>query len=110
MKALIVDDVLASCNILKLLVKKYCQEISEVKTTTSAKEAITILNEESIDLLFMDIEMPEMNGFDLIRSIESPDFELVFVSAFDSYAIKAFRFGAIDYLLKPVSIEELKAC
>ncbi|MFT5820727.1 MAG: two-component system LytT family response regulator [Crocinitomix sp.] len=107
-RSLIVDDVKANCKGLKILIEKYCPEIDEVIIETSPLAARTLLENEKIDLLFLDIEMPQMSGFELMESLSNINFDVIFVTAYNKYAIQAFKFEAIDYLMKPVSIEELQ--
>jgi two-component system LytT family response regulator len=76
-------------------------------TASSVDEAVKLINQKKPDLVFLDIEMPGKNAFDLLSVFQPVKFEIVFVSAFDKYAIQAFKYSAIDYLLKPVSIDEL---
>jgi len=73
----------------------------------SVKEGLKLIEEHDVDILFLDIKMPGKNGFDLLESIQTIDFEIIFVTAFDEYAIKAFEFNAIGYLLKPIINEKL---
>jgi Response regulator of the LytR/AlgR family len=107
-RILIVDDEQAASNILKMLIEKHVPAIKEIKTCNSPEEALEIIQEWQPDLLMLDIEMPNMNGFDLLNRVGNSDFDVVFTTAYDKYAIKAIRFSALDYLLKPVDIAELQ--
>ena len=107
-RILIVDDEQAASNILKMLIEKHVPAIKEIKTCNSPEEALVIIQEWQPDLLMLDIEMPNMNGFDLLNRVGNSDFDVVFTTAYDKYAIKAIRFSALDYLLKPVDIAELQ--
>lgn len=107
MKALVVDDELLAAKNLELLLGRYCPQVEVVGRAAAAKEAEQLINDRNPELVFLDVEMPNGNGFDLLRKFEVIDFGVIFVTAFDHYAIKAIRYSAIDYLLKPVDIDEL---
>lgn len=106
-KAMIVDDEPGSVFTLKTLLEEYCPGIRLDATTDNPLEAKNLIMELKPDLLFLDIEMPFANAFDLLDSLKPLSFEVIFVTAFNDYAIKAFRYSAVDYLLKPISISEL---
>lgn len=108
---LIVDDVEANAQFLHLLMDKYCSEaVNDITEVNTVEAAIEHLEVHSIDVLFLDIELNDKNGFDLLESLNEINFHIVFVTAFDHYAIKAFKYGAFDYLLKPIAIQELTSC
>jgi two-component system LytT family response regulator len=107
LKALIVEDEINNAELLKHFVTKYCPEIELVGTCHNKEEAITAIPEFKPQLLFLDIVLEEDNAFDLLREIDSSNMHIIFITAFDEYALKAFRFNAADYLLKPLQIEEL---
>jgi|RhiMetdeSRZDD1v2_1073273.scaffolds.fasta_scaffold117549_2 two-component system LytT family response regulator len=107
-RILIVDDEPAASNILKMLIEKHVPATKDIKTCNSPEEALEIIHEWQPNLLMLDIEMPNMNGFDLLNRVGNSDFDVVFTTAYDKYAIKAIRFSALDYLLKPVDIAELQ--
>ena len=107
-KILIVDDEPAASNILKMLIEKHVPVTKDIRTCNSPEEALRIIQEWQPGLLMLDIEMPNMNGFDLLNRVGSSDFDVIFTTAYDKYAIKAIRFSALDYLLKPVDIAELQ--
>ena len=107
-RILIVDDEQAASNILKMLIEKHVPATKDIKTCNSPEEALEIIQEWQPNLLMLDIEMPNMNGFDLLNRVGNSDFDVVFTTAYDKYAIKAIRFSALDYLLKPVDIAELQ--
>ncbi len=109
MKAIIVDDEEKSCVTLKSLVERHCPEVEVVQLCASVEEAMTAIGTHSPGLVFLDIEMPFDNGFRLLEMIPDPGFEVIFTTAYDHYAVKAIRFSAMDYLLKPVDVDELKA-
>lgn len=108
-KSVIVDDERNNCENLKELLGKYCPEVEIVGTAHSAAEGIESILRLKPSLVFLDIQMQGGSGFDLLEQIMTVDFEVIFVTAFDQYAIRAIRFCAIDYLLKPVDILELQA-
>lgn len=108
LQAILVDDE-AHCNqSLRIELKEYCPEIDVIADYTSAEEAIEGIRKLKPDVLFLDIEMPWMNGFELLKRIDNLDFEVIFITAYDAYAIEAFRFCAIDYLLKPIQTDLLQ--
>nr|WP_294938267.1 LytTR family DNA-binding domain-containing protein [uncultured Flavobacterium sp.] len=107
-RAIIVDDEPINVSNLKALLAQYCTEIEVVATALNAGEARKIIHEYKPDVVFLDIEMPNENGFDLLKSLENPQFDVVFVTAYDVYGIMAIKFSALDYLLKPINISELK--
>src|SRR5690349_7980584 len=106
-QAVIVDDEVSNIGNLTILLNKYCPKIVVAGTATNVDEALLIIREIKPSILFLDIQMPGKGGFDLLKSITNPSFEVIFVTAFDQFAIQAIRFSAIDYLLKPVNINEL---
>ncbi|SFH23243.1 LytR/AlgR family response regulator transcription factor [Pedobacter insulae] len=106
--AILVDDEPINNSNLNALLSKHCKEIKVIDTATSVDEARSQILALKPDVVFLDIEMPDKNGFDLLKSFQNPDFAVVFVTAYDSYGIAAVKFSALDYLLKPINIEELK--
>lgn len=107
LQAVIVDDEISNIENLTILLNKYCPKIIVAGTATNVGQGLLVINEVNPSLLFLDIQMPGKDGFDLLKSIETPDLEVIFVTAYDQYAIQAIKFSAIDYLLKPVNINEL---
>lgn len=107
-KAVIVDDEPYCCDALGILLQKYCPLVSLVGVYHSGEEALEAINNSNPDLVFLDIEMPLMNGFEMLEKLSDVNFELIFTTSYDQYAIKAIRFSALDYLLKPVDREELQ--
>lgn len=109
MNALIVDDEFMEGEQLKDLLEKKCPEVEQIVFLESPVEAIMHLKKNEVDLLFLDIEMPEMNGFEFIEIVGSENIPpVVFTTAHSKYAVKAFKVHAIDYLLKPLDDSELK--
>ena len=107
-KAIIVDDEPYCCESLATLLERYCPEVKVLDICHSAETAIRSINEHAPQILFLDIEMPFGNAFDLLDKLKPVDFEIIFITAFDEYTLKAFKYSALDYLLKPVNIDELK--
>lgn len=109
LRALIVDDETLSRETLKSLLLRYCADTVEiVGMAASATEARWELDAYEPDVLFLDVEMPRENGFDLLRSLPERNFSVIFVTAYDHYALRAIKASATDYLLKPIDIDELK--
>ena len=107
-KALIVDDEQNNCLYLHNLLQKYCTGVEVCGIANTASEGVQLINEQQPDLVFLDIKMPEGSGFDLLESITERNFKVIFVTAYDHYAIKAIRYSAFDYLLKPINTIELQ--
>lgn len=108
-ESVIIDDEKNNVDNLKGLLGKHCPKIKVVATAFNASDGIAAIVRHRPGLVFLDIQMPEVTGFQLLQEIEQRDFELIFVTAFDQFAIQAIRFSAIDYLLKPIKIDELIA-
>lgn len=106
-KALIVDDEAKSRATLKALVERHCPNVSIVAMAASVVEALAEIEKHQPGVVFLDIEMPFSSGFTLLEEIKNPGFEIIFTTAYDQYAIKAIKFSALDYLLKPIDIDEL---
>jgi len=106
-KAIIVDDELNSIDSLKWEIENFCDNIEVKDTFTNPKEAISAINYLKPDCVFLDIEMPKMDGFQLLKRLDYRDFDLIITTAYDDYAIEAFKESAIDYLLKPVDTDDL---
>ena len=106
--AIIIDDELKGRIALKQKLLDYCPEIKLIGEADSGKQGIPLIEQLQPDIVFLDIEMPGMDGFEMLKEIAAKKFHIIFTTAYDHYAIKAIRFAAFDYLLKPVDIEELK--
>lgn len=106
--AIIVDDEAYSCEALATMLERYCPEIKLLDLCYSAASAIVSINEMKPEILFLDIEMPYMNGFEMLEKLPGMNFKLIFTTSYDQYAIKAIRFSALDYLLKPVDKDDLQ--
>ena len=107
-KAIIVDDEHNCCETLATLLERYCPQIKIADICYSGKTALASIIELQPDIVFLDIEMPLMNGFDMLEKLQTINFKLIFTTSYDQYAIKAIRFSALDYLLKPIDREELQ--
>ncbi len=106
-KAIIVDDEAKSRTTLNSLLSTYCKNVDVLATADSVASAISEIDKHKPDLVFLDIEMPHGNGFTLFEKIPQPDFEVIFTTAYDQYAIKAIKCSALDYLLKPIDGDDL---
>jgi two-component system, LytTR family, response regulator len=106
--AIIIDDEPGNIVTLTELIKQYCPQVTVLATAQTPAKAIELIKELKPRLIFLDIELSHGNAFDLLDKLLPISFEVIFVTAFNEYAIKAFRYSAIDYLLKPVNITELK--
>lgn len=109
MNAVIIDDEQNNIDNVCYLLKQYCTSVHVIGTACSADEGKEILQKENIDILFLDIQMPGKNGFELLTELASYNFQVIFVTAYDTYAVKAIKFSALDYLLKPIEVDELIA-
>lgn len=109
LRAIIVDDEFHGRENLALLLKNYCPEVLLLGMAESAEQARKLLVELQPEVVFLDIQMPREDGFSFLESLEERNFSVVFVTAYDAYGIKAVKASAADYLLKPVSVQELKA-
>jgi two-component system LytT family response regulator len=109
LKAVIVDDELSGIEVLEYALKRHCPEIEIVHTFSSSTEALEKIPSLMPDVLFVDVEMPQLNGFELVEKLASLNIQIIFITAYNEFALKAFRVSALDYLLKPVDIDELKA-
>lgn len=107
LKAIIIDDEKNGRSTLISLIKENCPELEIMGEAFNVESGIDLIERVHPDIIFLDIEMPDGTGFDLLSKIDSVDFDVIFVTAYDKYAVKAFQFSAIDYLLKPVSHELL---
>lgn len=106
-KAVIVEDEAASRETLRSYLTKYCSEVIVVDEADSVKSGLEVIQKHKPEVVFLDVEMPFGNAFDLLEQVENHDFETIFVTAFDHYAMKALNFSASYYILKPIDIDEL---
>ena len=106
-RTLLIDDELNSCRVLLNLLEQYCPEIKCLGMTHSVKGGIELIEKTKPDLIFLDIAMPDGDGFKVLEEVKFKGFETIFVTAYEEFALKAFDFSAFHYLLKPVAPEEL---
>ena len=109
MNAIIIDDEAKSRLALKQKLTDYCPQVNLLAEADNGQDGINLIQQHKPQIVFLDIEMPYMTGFEMLQAIEEKDFQVIFTTAYDQYAIKAIKFSAFDYLLKPVDIEELKS-
>jgi two-component system, LytTR family, response regulator len=107
--AVLIDDEKHNIDNLRQLLHAYCSQVEVIGDALNAEEGKTIILKDQPALVFLDIQMPHKTGFDLLKELNNPDFEVIFVTAHDQYAIQALRFAAVDYLLKPIDINELQS-
>lgn len=106
--SIIVDDELKSRESLKILLEDFCDNVAVKALCQNVQEAIDAIQRHQPDVVFLDIQLQRETGFDLLTRLTDIQFEVIFTTAYSEYAIKAFKFSAVDYLLKPIDIEELK--
>ena len=109
LRAIIVDDEENGRETLLYSLKEVCPDVEVISMADSVETGLQAIKDHGPELLFLDIEMPSGSGFDLLQQIPNIDFDIIFTTAYDQYAIKAFKFSATDYLLKPVNMDELKS-
>jgi two-component system LytT family response regulator len=105
---IIVDDEPKGRLALRQKLTNYCSKVKVLAEAANGKEALTLIQKYQPQLVFLDIEMPVMNGFEMLNAISERNFHIIFTTAYDQYAIKAIKYAAFDYLLKPIDIEELR--
>ena len=108
LKAILIDDEPGCLRSLAHDLGVHCPGVEIVAQCDSGKEAIKVIHAQNPDVLFLDIDMPFINGFDLLEMVPDVDFEVIFTTAYDKYAIQAFKISAVDYLLKPIDTESLR--
>jgi two-component system LytT family response regulator len=106
--ALIVDDELSSVQNLQQKLETFCTDVQVVATAQKPEEALLLIQHHKPDVVFLDIEMPKMNGFRMLDELKNYDFEIIFTTAYNHYAIDAIRISAFDYLMKPIAIADLQ--
>ncbi len=109
MKAVIIDDEQHCITTLQWTLKEYSKDIKVVATAHNGTEGITVINMYKPDLIFLDVEMPVLNGIDMLQHFDEIKFAVIFTTAYDQYAVKAIKLNALDYLLKPIDKDELIA-
>ncbi len=108
MKTIIIDDEPHCVGYLHVLLQQHCPGVEVIATASNGQEGLAIIRQFSPDLVFLDVEMPVMNGFRMLEELVDIPFQVVFTTAYDRYALRAFKFSALDYLLKPIDPQELK--
>lgn len=108
-KALIIDDEKHCSDNLQWQLHQYCPEIQITAVCTNAEKGLTEIYRQQPNLVFLDVEMPGMSGFEMLETLSEINFDIIFTTAFNQYAIRAIRFGALDYLVKPIDKDELCA-
>jgi two-component system, LytTR family, response regulator len=109
MKAIIIDDEINGVELLQQLIEENCPDVYIVASETSPQKGIALIEKHKPDVVFLDIEMPNMSGFELLEQLKHLSFHVIFTTAYDNYALKAFKYNTVDYLLKPIIISELIA-
>lgn len=109
MKAVIIEDEERSKIVLQNLLENYCPDVEVVATADAVTTGVKAVNSHHPDILFLDVQINGGTGFDILEQLENPKVAVIFTTAYDQYALKAFKFSAIDYLLKPIDIDELKS-
>lgn len=107
-KAIIVDDEQHCIDALQTMLQKKCPEVTVLAGVNSVEEARRVIDELQPDLVFLDVEMPHQNGFELLKQYDRILFDVIFTTAYEQYALKAIKFNALDYLLKPFSVQDLQ--
>ena len=107
LKAVIIDDEAKARRILQSFVTEYCPDVTLIGEASDVVEGVKLIQREKPDLVFLDIEMPGFNGFQLLEFFDEVNFEVIFVTAYSEFALKAFQVSAVDYLLKPLQIDQL---
>jgi two-component system, LytTR family, response regulator len=107
LKAMIIDDEERATDALRLMIEKFISQIQQVIVCNDARHAAEMIVRHQPDLVFLDIRMPHISGFDLLKQLPNKEFKVIFTTAYNQYAIQAIRFSAFDYLLKPIDVEDL---
>jgi two-component system LytT family response regulator len=108
LRSIIIDDEFKSREVLKSLIEKFCEDIEVSATCHNGDAAIEAIDKFKPDVIFLDIQLQSETGFEILQRLDKTDFEIIFTTAYSEFAIKAFNFSAIDYLLKPIDIELLR--
>jgi two-component system LytT family response regulator len=106
LKTIIIDDEVNAVDFINTIIGEYCPELEVVGKAHNVTEGVSKIMESKPDLVFLDVEMPNGTGFDLLAHFPEKEFDVVFITAFNHYAIKAIKFSAVDYILKPININE----
>lgn len=106
-RAVLIDDEISNLENLRTLLDKHCRQVAIMATAQNVSDAVEAIEKYRPDLVFLDIQMGDQKGFDVLKLLPRRNFEVIFVTAYDQYGIQAVKFAALDYLLKPIDIEEL---
>ena len=106
LKTLIVDDESDAVNFIRSIIREYCPKLEVIGTAHSVMDGVKFILEQEPELVFLDVEMPHGGGFDLLAHFPEKSFDVVFITAFNQYALRAIKFSAVDYILKPINISE----
>ncbi len=106
-RAILIDDEISNLENLQNLLEKHCPQVTIMATAQNVSDAVNCVEKYSAQLVFLDIQMGDETGFDVLKQLPKRNFEVIFVTAYDHYGIQAVKFAALDYLLKPIDIEEL---
>ena len=106
LKVVIVDDEQDAVKFIQGIIAEYCPNLEVVATANSAREGVSIISQTHPDLVLLDVQMPHGSGFDLLSAIPDKKFDIIFITAYNHYAIQAIKFSAVDYILKPINISE----
>jgi two-component system LytT family response regulator len=106
LKTVIVDDEPDAVNFIRSIIREYCPSLEVAGTANNAMEGVAVIREKDPDLVLLDVEMPHGSGFDLLAQFPEKTFDVIFITAFNHYAIRAIKFSAVDYILKPININE----
>ena len=109
LRAIIIDDERSSRNGLRQKLVNHCPEVNIIGECENGEDGIKSIEANKPDIIFLDVEMPRMNGFTMLQQLQQHDFEIIFITAYDHYAIKAIKYSALDYLVKPVEIADLQS-
>lgn len=107
MRAILIDDEISNLENLQTLLQKHCPQVTIMASAQNVSDAVDAIEKHSPHLIFLDIQMGEQSGFGVLKLLPKRNFEVIFVTAYDQYGIQAVKFAALDYLLKPIDIEEL---
>jgi two-component system, LytTR family, response regulator len=107
LKVILIDDEAECLDLMQIILTKHCPQVEVVACATNGLQGLKAIITHNPDIVFLDIEMPRMDGFQMLEALENIDFTLVFLTAYERFAIRAFKFSAFDYLLKPVDEEEI---
>ena len=107
LKVVIVDDEPDAVKFIGGIIAEYCPNLEVLGTANSAREGVSVITQSHPDLVFLDVQMPHGSGFDLLSAFPEKKFDVIFITAYNHYAIQAIKFSAVDYILKPVDPEKL---